>query len=300
MNGLFKRVTRLPLLMTVLLLVSAALLACGPSSRSQPEGLPGSPPGQQDGEGVPESVEEEGPKYTGLDATFRQIVQRFEDGELSEAQAAALAPDHFESLVMVTVDVSSNLEAIDDWLSGQGVGNPARVANPNHVPMYINAWVPVSMLGPLSQRDGVMVVSSTYDYLIYYDRGPGRGVIQGDPVPPPKPTQKYPSINDPQLQMRIVAVQKAEEARNQGGAPSQEVEDSVVDVEISLTSNTLTLAEWLRNSGVDPVYARKYEDGSGGRVEALVPLSLLGVLAEMEEVVSIEQVIIKPWHVDKE
>ena len=39
---------------------------------------------------------------------------------------------------------------------------------------------------------------------------------------------------------------------------------------------------------MDPVYARKYEDGSGGRIEALVPLSLLGALAEMEEVVLIE------------
>ena len=95
-------------------------------------------------------------------------------------------------------------------------------------------------------------------------------------------------------------MQGAKEARNQGGAPSQEVEDSVVDVEIRLTSNTLTVAEWLRTNGVDPVYARKYEDGSGGRIEALVPLSLLGALAEMEEVVLIEQVIIKPWHVDKE
>ena len=300
MNDLFRRVTRFPLLMTVLLLVSAALLACGPSSRSQPEGLPGSPPGQQDGEGVPASVEEEGPKYPGLDATFRQIVRRFEDGELSEAQAAALAPGHFESLVMVTVDVSSDLEAIDDWLSRQGIEYLQRFANPDHAPMYINAWVPVSLLGPLSQRDGVIVVSSTYDYGFYDSRASGGGIAEIPPVSPPLPTQKYPSINDPQLQMRIVAVQGAEEARNQGDAPSQEVEDSVVDVRIRLTSNTLTVAEWLRNSGVDPVYAREYEDGSGGRIEALVPLSLLGALAEMEEVVLIRQVIIKPWHVDKE
>ena len=58
----------------------------------------------------------------------------------------------------------------------------------------------------------------------------GGGIAERPPVSPPIPTRKYPSINDPQLQMRIVAVQGAKEARNQGGAPSQEVEDSVVDV----------------------------------------------------------------------
>ena len=193
MNDLFRRVTRFPLLMTVLLLVSAALLACGPSSRSQPEGLPGSPPGQQDGEGVPPSVEEEGPKYPRLDATFRQIVQRFEDGELSEAQAAALAPGHYESLVMVTVDVSIDLEAIDDWLSGQGIEYSQRFANPNHAPMYINAWVPVPLLGPLSHRDGVIVVSSTYDYG-FYD---GDITRERPPVSPPIPTRKYPCHKRP-------------------------------------------------------------------------------------------------------
>ena len=77
-----------------------------------------------------------------------------------------------------------------------------------------------------------------------------------------------------------------------------------MDVEIGLTSNTLTVAEWLRNSGVDPVYAYEYEDGSGGGIEALVPLSLLGVLAEMEEVVLEEVVLIEEvyriWKVDKE
>ena len=295
MKCLFVTITRHTLLLAVLLL-AAALLACGPATQSVPGEQTDPQSGQQDADGTPEPAEEDSPKYPKLDATFQQLVQRFEAGELSETEAAALAPDHFESLVMVTVDVSSNLEAIDDWLSRQNLDYPHRFANPDHVPMYINTWVPVSLLGSLSQQEGVMVVSSTYDYFLYEKSASGDGVIEGRlPLLPPKPTQKYPSINDPQLQMRIVEVQRAKETQNQGGVSSQEVDDSVVDVEIRLTSSTLTVAEWLRNSGVDPVYAREYEDGSGGRIEGLVPLSLLGVLADMQEVVLIEEVIDIPW-----
>ena len=271
------------------LLLATALLACGPAAESASEGQLSSQPVQQ---------EEDGPKYPKLDATFQQLVQRFEDGELSEAQAAALAPDHFESLVMVTVDVSSNIEAIDDWLSEQGVKNPTRFANPDHDPMYINTWVPVSLLGALSQRDGVIVVSSTYDYFLYEKSASGDGIVEGRlPAPPPKPTPKYPSINDPQLQTRIDEVKAA---KDHAGDPQEEVEDSVVDVEIRVTSNTSEIAEWLRDNGVDPVYAREYEDGSGGWIEALVPLSLLGVLVETEEVRLIKRVIRKPVQVHKE
>ena len=295
MKCLFVTITRHTLLLAVLLL-AAALLACGPATQSAPGEQTDPQSGQQDADGTPEPAEEDSPKYPKLDATFQQLVQRFEAGELSETEAAALAPDHFESLVMVTVDVSSNLEAIDDWLSRQNLDYPYRFANPDHVPMYINTWVPVSLLGSLSQQEDVMVVSSTYDYFLYEKSASGDGVIEGRlPLLPPKPTQKYPSINDPQLQMRIVEVQRAKETQNQGGVSSQEVDDSVVDVEIRLTSSTLTVAEWLRNSGVDPVYAREYEDGSGGRIEGLVPLSLLGVLADMEEVALIEEVIDIPW-----
>ena len=100
--------------------------------------------------------------------------------------------------------------------------------------------------------------------------------------------------------MQIDEVKAAKEVQNHAGDPREEVEDSVVDVEIRLTSNTLAIAEWLRNNGVDSVYAHEYEDGSGGRIEALVPLSLLGVLVEMEEVRLIERVIRKPVQVDKE
>ena len=142
MKHLFVTITRLSLFVAVLILVAAALMTCGPATHSPPQGQPNSQSVQQ---------EEDGPKYPKLDATFQQLVQRFEAGELSETEAATLAPDHFESLIMVTVDVSDNIEAIDDWLSEQGIKNPTRFANPDHDPMYINTWVPVSLLGALSQ-----------------------------------------------------------------------------------------------------------------------------------------------------
>ena len=305
MKCLFVTITRHTLLLAVLLL-AAALLACGPATQSAPGEQTDPQSGQQDADGTPEPAEEDSPKYPKLDATFQQLVQRFEAGELSETEAAALAPDHFESLVMVTVDVSSNLEAIDYWLSRENLDYPRRFVNPDHVPMYINTWVPVSLLVSLSQQEGVIVVSSTYDYFLYEKSASGDGVIEGRlPLLPPKPTQKYPAIYDTGLHDDVVELEATREAANQavgeeGGARGQQnpIEDTVIDVTVYLTANTLIVAEWARSKGITTVHVREYEDGSGGEFDASVPLSLLGALASQEGVMEIYRH--RPVVVDKE
>ena len=274
MKHFFGAITRLPSIIIVLLLTASALLACGPAAQAEPQGQPVSQAGQQDSEGTPVPAEEDGPKYPKLDAIFQQLVQQFEDGELSETQAAVQAPDHFDSNVMVTVDVdlSANLEAIDAWLSRQDLDYPPRLADPNATPLYINAWVPVSLLGALSQQDGVIIVSSTFKYRFH----------EGDPYkdgrPPisaPKPTPKYPAI-DGYLQQDVVKFEEGQRAEGQaGGQAGDDVEDSVVTVKVYLTANTEAVAAWLRNNGGSPYQVDEFEGAYlQGYIEADMPLSL--------------------------
>ena len=210
-------------------------------------------------------------------------MQQFEDGELSETQAAAQAPDHFDSNVMVTVDLSANLEAIAAWLDSQELDYPPRLADPNATPLHINAWVPVSLLGALSQQDGVIIVSSTYKYP-FHEGDPykdGRS-----PIPPPKPTPKYPAI-DGYLQQDVA---KFEEGQRAGGQAGDDVEDSIVAVRVELMpANTEAVAAWLRSNGVSP-YA------GGSLIEADVPLSLLAALSQQDGVYRITP--IRPPMVD--
>ena len=123
--------------------------------------------------------------------------------------------------------------------------------------------------------------------------------------PPPKPTPKYPGIRNSQLQEAVVELEATKEAQEQdtGGSGSkgqrQTIEDPIVDVDVYLTANTLTVVQWLKSKGVNPVNVYEYEDGSGGGgFTALVPLSLLGELATQEGIREIERP--GPINVDKE
>ena len=121
----------------------------------------------------------------------------------------------------------------------------------------------------------------------------------------PNPTPKYTAIIDTGLHDDVTRLEATKEAQDQaeGGAsgasgPRQAVDDPVVFVKVYLTANTLTVADWLRNNGVNPANVREFEDGSGGRFSASVPLSLLGELATQEGIEEIQRP--GPISVDKE
>ena len=122
----------------------------------------------------------------------------------------------------------------------------------------------------------------------------------------PNPTPKYTAIIDTGLHDDVTRLEATKEAQDQaeGGAsgasgPRHVIEDPVIDVDVYLTANTLTVAEWLRSKGVTPVNVYEYDDGSGGgEFTALVPLSLLGGLATQEGIEEIQRP--GPISVDKE
>ena len=143
------------------------------------------------------------------------------------------------------------------------------------------------------------------DVVVKVEGGDGWKEILAPLPSGPKPTLKYPEIDSSQLHQDVLELEATKEAQDQaaGGAsgasgPEQPVEDPLIDVTVYLTANTLTVAEWLRNNGVNHVLTYEYEDGTGGDISASVPLSLLGPLATHEGVRKIQP--LRDVIVDKE
>ena len=115
-----------PLMIAVLLLTAASLLACGPATQTEPQGPPASQAVAQDSDADPTPTSTptptptpEPPKYPNLDATLQKIVARFEAEGLSESEAAAQAHTYHGSSVLITVELSANIDAVTlGWKAG--------------------------------------------------------------------------------------------------------------------------------------------------------------------------------------
>ena len=92
------------------------------------------------------------PKYPNLDSMLNQLVARVEAGESSAEEAAGNAPLHRGSSVAVTFYLSGNVDVVVSFLEDNG-GSPRNVGED-----YIEAYVPVTLLGPASEQPGVLRV----------------------------------------------------------------------------------------------------------------------------------------------
>ena len=91
-------------------------------------------------------------KYPNLDSHLDQLVTSVEDGETTAADAAAGASMHREESVAVTIYLSGSVDDVVQFLEDFG-GDPRNVGED-----YIEAYVPVSLLGPVSEQPGVVRV----------------------------------------------------------------------------------------------------------------------------------------------
>ena len=99
-----------------------------------------------EGFSVPEKQEQE---YPNLGSQLNQLVASVEEGQLSAKQAAADSPIHSGGSVAVTIHLSGNVDDVVQFLEDNG-GDPRNVGED-----YIEAYVPVALLGQLSQQPGV-------------------------------------------------------------------------------------------------------------------------------------------------
>ena len=91
-------------------------------------------------------------KYPNLGSALNDLVVRVENWEISEGEAAGETPVNRGKSVAVTVYLSGNVDGVVEFLAVNG-GDPRNAGED-----YIEAYVPVMLLGRLSQQPGVIRV----------------------------------------------------------------------------------------------------------------------------------------------
>ena len=91
-------------------------------------------------------------KYPNLGSHLNQLVTIVEAGLITPEKAAEGTSIHQEESVAVTIRLSGNVYDVVQFLENNG-GDPRNVGED-----YIEAYVPVTLLGPLSEQPGVLRV----------------------------------------------------------------------------------------------------------------------------------------------
>ena len=98
---------------------------------------------------IPEKAE---PTYPNLGSRLDRLVVRVEAGEISAEEAAGETAMHQGDSVAVTIRVSGDVDEVVAFLEENG-GSPRNVGEE-----YIEAYVPVTLLGRLAEQPGVLRV----------------------------------------------------------------------------------------------------------------------------------------------
>ncbi len=256
--------------------------------KHEPEGQPASRAPTQDGDVEPTPTPEP-PKYPNLDTFLRDLVTKYEAEELSETEAAAKAPVYHGSSVLVEVDLPTNIDVVYTWMGSQGIS--ARYKDPEHIPPHMYAYVPVSLLGALSQREGVTLVQPVQDRDGFFAASQGARGARGAGAPGSTAEPKLPlwlkGYPYPNLISRLEELVYRYE---QGELTAEEVasefgdqgKGSSVHVQIMLSpdpANTDAVVAWLKSKGLSPLHITKSEEYPNF-ISGFVPVSLLAELSQ--------------------
>ena len=261
-----------PLLTTLFLLMAAAaaLLACGPAE--------------------PTATPRPTNNYPKLAVSLQDVVRKYESGELSEAQAAALILAHHGAMVLVQVDLSANIDAVDTWMVEQEIA--PRHKNAGYAPPHIYAYVKVSLLGALSQRDGVSMVKSLSDQFGpnellpnplggYISNGASGQSDLGEPILPLwLPGYPYPRLGN-KLERVVYRYENGKLTEAEAAAEFDDYQGTavLVIVELLADGDTDAVVAWLKIKGITPTDVYKGEEFPD-QITAYVPIALLGALSQ--------------------
>ena len=132
----------------------------GQTANQEPRTAPGNEPADKapavkasgDESQAPTIPERRELKYPNLGSHLDQLATRVEEGEATAQDAAGEAPMHQGESVAVTIYLSGNVDDVVKFLEENG-GDPRNVGED-----YIEAYVPVTLLGRLSEQSGVLRV----------------------------------------------------------------------------------------------------------------------------------------------
>ena len=150
--------------------------------------------GQEQAPPIPEKAELSYPK---LGSHLDQLVSSVEAGQTTAQDAAANSPVHSGESVAVTIYLSGNVDEVVSFLEDNG-GDSRNVGED-----YIEAYVPVTLLGPVSEQPGVIRVQE---------------------IVPPQPVQTFQRITG------HGPAAHGSQAWNQAGYSGQGVKVGVIDL----------------------------------------------------------------------
>ena len=303
------------------MLAVAILLACGPASQAEPQGQPAPQVVAQDSDTdltptpAPTATPEP-PQYPNLDTFLQDLVTKYEAEDLSEVAAAARAPMYHQGTIFVHVTFSTDAEAVAEWRQEIGMDHiwpyvdeteawldendsGALVRPAPFIKPFIYAYVPISKLGPLSQREGVTSVTALQDRdgSFAASQGPsgasgGSDAEGGDePSYPFHPEWMYPF--DPYAQIGGKLGELAYRY-DQGELTAEQVvaefgrgSGTSVDINMEVNAaNANAIAAWLRSNGGDIRKVIEMGPGLTGII-ADVPVSKLSNLIQQPGVISV-------------
>ena len=311
MKHLLGKITLPHLMIAILLLTAASLLACGPASQAQPQAESNSQTVPQDSE--PEATIEptpepttDPPKYSNLDTFLRDLVTKYEAEELSEVAAAARAPMYHEDSIFVHITFSTDADDVtvwrektgldhlwpyvndtERWLAGEHIYDIYR-PHPQKEP-FIYAYVPVSKLGTLSQRDGIILIQPLEDRDQSFADSQGASGASGasadaGPHHPLwlKDDEAPYAVLSSILAGLLHRYDRGELTAEQVVAEYGHGKGDSVRISMELTrdpANTEAVAAWLRTKGVTPSDVATSEEFDNS-ITAYVPVSLLAELVK--------------------
>ena len=189
-------------------------------------------------------------------------------------------------LVLTATDVpASNINTLDTWMEEQEIA--PRYTVTVMAPPLIYAYVPVSLLGDLSNRDDVERVRATEEWEVHM--APPRGFV-GQGGTPPKP--RLPQMKGypyPKLKGRLHGIVyefehgglTAEQAAQKG----MENQGTSIRVSIQFSDHTQVqvTAAWLKSEGVQDSALDVYDSS----ILAYIPVPLLGELSTKPGVLAV-------------
>ena len=122
----------------------------------------------------PDRPEQKHPK---LGSRLDKIIARVDSGEITAREAARASPISLEDSVAVTIHITSRVDEVVSFLTNNG-GDPRNIGEE-----YIEAYVPISLLGKTAGQPGVARIREIIPPLAAHGEANSQGTVEHGSVP---------------------------------------------------------------------------------------------------------------------
>ena len=221
---------------------------------------------------VPEKAE---PRYPDLGTSLNRMVASVEAGQAVE-KVTDNGAVHNAGMVAVSIYLSGDTDGVVAFLEDNG-GSPRNVGED-----YIEAYVPATLLGQVSEQPGVLRVR---EIIPPQQTGPA-ATGDGDDIEitlPEKTELKYPNLGS-RLDQLVASVEKGETSAKEAAEDAPVHQEASVAVTIYLSGNVDDVVKFLEDNGGSP------RNVGEDYIEAYVPVSLLGQVSERPGVIRAREI----------